>query len=237
MSIRGILFDKDGTLIDFAATWLPVLRAAAEAAAGGDPELARRLLAVGGYDPATGQVRGGSALAAGNSEEIAELWRETGAPGDRAELTVLLDRIFVAEGAAAAAPVTDLPALFRRLRDRSLKLGVATSDSARAAAVTLERLGLRPLVDFVAGYDSGHGAKPSPDIVHGFCRAVGLGAGETAVVGDNSHDLEMGRAAGAGLVVGVLTGTGSEAELTPLADAVIGSIAELEELLDSRTAP
>jgi len=41
-------------------------------------------------------------------------------------------------------------------------------------------------------------------------------------------DLSMGRAAGAGLIVAVLTGVGGRTDLAPLADAVIGSVAELE---------
>lgn len=231
MAIRGILFDKDGTLVDFAATWLPVLRRAAEAAAQGDAGLARRLLSAGGYDLAEGRVAAGSPLAAGTSAEIARLWAEAGAPGGVAALTARLDRIFTEEGAAGAVPVCDLPALFGRLRRRGLALGVATSDSTAAARATLERLALTDGVDFVAGYDSGHGAKPGPGMVRAFCTATGLSPAETAVVGDNLHDLEMGRAAGARLLVGVLTGTGSRAELAAAADAVIASVAELEALL------
>jgi phosphoglycolate phosphatase len=52
------------------------------------------------------------------------------------------------------------------------------------------------------------------------------------VVGDNMHDLEMGRGAGAGLLVGVLTGTSGEADLAPLADHVIADITLLSALLD-----
>ena len=37
----------------------------------------------------------------------------------------------------------------------------------------------------------------------------------------------MGRAAGVGLVVGVLTGVGARADLEPLADLVIGSVEQL----------
>jgi phosphoglycolate phosphatase len=41
----------------------------------------------------------------------------------------------------------------------------------------------------------------------------------------------MGRAAAAGLVVGVLTGTSGRADLAALADHVLDSILEIESLL------
>jgi hypothetical protein len=43
------------------------------------------------------------------------------------------------------------------------------------------------------------------------------------------HLMRMARAAGAGRVIGVLTGVGDRASLEPLADAVLGSIADLRE--------
>ena len=54
---------------------------------------------------------------------------------------------------------------------------------------------------------------------------------EVAMVGDNRHDLEMARAAGAGAAIGVLTGNSSFDDLSPLADAVIRSIADLPDWL------
>ena len=51
-----------------------------------------------------------------------------------------------------------------------------------------------------------------------FCEAVGLEPGEIAVVGDAVHDLAMGRAARRRPTVGVLSGTGTAAQLEPLAD-------------------
>lgn len=59
-----------------------------------------------------------------------------------------------------------------------------------------------------------------------------MGAGEVAVVGDSLHDLEMGGAAGAGPVVGVLSGTGEWDEPSARADHVLDSIVDLEVLLD-----
>ena len=53
------------------------------------------------------------------------------------------------------------------------------------------------------------------------------------MVGDSPHDLHMGRAAGAGLVVGVLTGVGTQEELVDIADMVVPSIADLPELIDA----
>jgi phosphoglycolate phosphatase len=59
------------------------------------------------------------------------------------------------------------------------------------------------------------------------CQAVAIPPERAAIVGDTPADLAMGRAAGAGRVVGVLSGVGSRDELAPLADAVLGSVGEL----------
>ncbi len=231
MRIKGILFDKDGTLIDYARTWVPINVRAAEHAAAGDEALAANLLALGGHDPESHEVKGGSLLAAGHTGEIAEAWVGAGAPHDHASLVAALDRIFT-EGAAGAVAVMDLAALFRRLAERGLKLGVATSDSAAGAMATLSRVGLGGQTFFVAGYDSGHGGKPEPGMVLAFCREAGLEPSEVAVVGDNLHDIRMGRAAGCALCIGVLTGTAKRAELEAEADHVIGGIDQLEALFD-----
>lgn len=232
MAIEGILFDKDGTLLDFSLTWLPVIREAAMAVADQQVTRAEHLLVIGGYDPALKKVKSGSLLAAGNTAEIAAAWAEHLPGGNRADLVALLDRIFEQGAAVSAQPVVQLAPLLARLKARGLALGVATSDSRRGTDASLARFGILELLDFVAGYDSGHGVKPGPGMVEGFCAATGLAAGSVAVVGDNLHDLEMGRAAGAGLLLGVLSGTSGRAELAPLADHLLDSIADLESLID-----
>ena len=68
-------------------------------------------------------------------------------------------------------------------------------------------------------------------MVLGFCAATGLDPHEVAVVGDNNHDLHMGRSAGAGLTVAVLTGTGSRESLAAASDYCLNDITELVALL------
>jgi len=236
VEIRGILFDKDGTLLDYAATWMPVNKAAALAAARGDPELSARLLKYGGYDPETGRIAGNAVLAAGNTIEIAAAWRTLVPDWDLGTLVKTIDGIFQTQGRSSAAPVPGLVGVLTRLKARGLRLGVATSDSHAGIEATLGASGVLNLFDFLAGYDSGHGMKPGPGMVHAFCDKIGLAATEVAVVGDNLHDLAMGRAAKAALVIGVLTGTGERDMLAGQADHVLDSIAGLERLLDGYSA-
>jgi phosphoglycolate phosphatase len=228
--ISAILFDKDGTLLDYHATWVPVNVQAAAFAADGNPQLAQQLLVLGGLNPQTGHYRASSLLAAGNAAEIAEAWLAAGSPHGLAELTRALDRIFK-DGVAGAVPVLPLGPYFRNLKALGFKLGVASSDSAEAIVATAEHFAFAAALDFHAGYDSGYGHKPGPGMALAFARALGCEAGAIAVVGDNLHDMQMGASAGCGLKVGVLTGTSDRATLMMGADIVLGSIAELEAVL------
>ncbi len=228
--ISGILFDKDGTLLDYAKSWLPVNRELARIAADGDAELADRLLLACGMDPVSGHVVPDSLLAAANTVEIAEGLVAAGSPLTFDVLVDQLDALF-ANGASSAVPVTDLARFFERLHAKGYKLGVASSDNERSIRETAARFGFSDYLHYIAGYDSGHGAKPGPGMVLGFCKATGLAPEQVAVVGDNNHDLHMGHNAGAGLKVAVLTGTGSPASLADASDHCLNDITELETVL------
>lgn len=237
MAIKGILFDKDGTLLDYYATWMPANREAALAIAEGDTMVGQRLLLAGGFDPHADRIRTGSALAAGSNWEIAQCW-SLALNGHRFHKPVeailrVIDEVFERNGRDSASPVTDLVPFLANLRRLGLTLGVATNDSKKGAERSLGRFGVIGMFDFLAGYDSGYGAKPGPGLVQGFCRSTGLEASDVMVVGDNLHDIEMGRAANVGMVVGVLTGTSLREELEGHADHVLTSIVDLEGLLTS----
>jgi phosphoglycolate phosphatase len=90
----------------------------------------------------------------------------------------------------------------------------------------LSAVGVAGYFDFVAGYDSGHGAKPQAGQLLAFSAKVGVPSAQTAMVGDSTHDLSAARAAGMA-AVGVLTGTASRADLSPLADVVLPDIGHL----------
>jgi phosphoglycolate phosphatase len=229
-SITAILFDKDGTLLDYQRSWGPINRRAAMIAARGDADFAARLMRHGGMDPDSGITFPDGLLAAATAREISAAWIAEGAPFALDDLTALLDAEF-ARSVGSVVPVTDLPALFARLKGRGMALGLASSDSAAAIEKTVERFGLVPYVDFIAGYDSGHGVKPGGGMVAAFCAHTGVAPSAVAVVGDNGHDMEMAHAGGAGLRIGVLTGTGTRESLTPLSHMVLGSIDELEGVL------
>jgi phosphoglycolate phosphatase len=232
-AIAAILFDKDGTLLGYDASWGPVNRELAQIAARGDAELADHLLAACGMDPVTGHVKADSLLAAGNTAEIAAGLVAAGSSCDLSDLTSRLDRLFT-EAASKSVAVTDLKSFFARLKARGYKLGIASSDNENSIRETARRFGFEENVDFIAGYDSGYGTKPQPGMVLGFCDAISLAPERVAVVGDNNHDLHMARSAGAGLRIAVLTGTGSRESLSADSHYCFDDITGIETLLPDR---
>ena len=131
------------------------------------------------------------------------------------------------------APAVDLRPVLFGLRTRGLRLGVATNDSEEAALAQLRSANALDLFDMVNGSDSGFGAKPDPGMCLAFSDATGIAPEALVMVGDSTHDIRAGRAAGF-TCVAVLTGVATEADLAPHADAVLPDIAALEDWLDHR---
>ena len=228
---KAILFDKDGTLVDFNGTWLALYEKLALEAAEGDAAEAERLLEIGGYDRAANAFTAGSELAAGTTDTIIRLWIGDADAQRFAFWKARMDRAFVEEGPAAAVPVPGLAETLQVLHGEGRKLAVVTNDLEAAARRTIENFGVAHLFSAFLGYDSVKNPKPAADPVHLACKQLGVEPQDAIVVGDNLHDLEMARSAGAGAAIGVLTGTGGRQELARLADAVLASIAELPRWL------
>ncbi len=221
--IKGIVFDKDGTLFNFNATWGAWTLGMLADEAGDDPALLDAMARTLGYDTVNERFLPGSIVIAETVDVIARALL-THLPGDTE--TALITRM--TEKSLHVPQVAAVPLIpyFTKLRDMGLRLGIATNDAEGPARRHLSTAGILDTFDFIAGFDSGHGGKPAPGQLHAFCAATDLDPGQCLMVGDSLHDIAAGRAAGM-TTVGVLTGPAPRDELETAADVVLPTIADI----------
>merc|ERR1719209_2080903 len=125
----------------------------------------------------------------------------------------------------------NLRALFKRLKERGIKIAICTSDSREGTIEFLERMGLQSMVDIiVCGDDEVSKSKPDPHNAEYICKELGVNCSEAIMVGDTPADTIMGQSANLGLTIGVLTGVGSEADLTH-ADLIVDDVTQVVDLI------
>lgn len=231
--IKALLFDKDGTLFDFYATWGPATLEAALLITEGDREQATYLLQQSGLDARTGRFAPGSLIASGSNGEIVDHWvKLLGREGERAVLYEKIEAHFRAHQIQGAVPVTELADLFAVLKLRGYRLGVATMDSEGSAQAAMKQWKADMHLDFICGFDTGHGVKPGGGMVRAFAECLGMETKEIAVIGDSPHDMEMAHDGGAGLAIGVLSGVSSrDTLLIHKAHHILENIQYLPDLL------
>ena len=235
-----IIFDKDGTLIHFDPVWQSIYLAAVNAVVAQveNPAIvAAELHATLGYDPLQSRfsTHGPFATAANatvGTVVAAVLYRhaQPALTWDAAE--ALVDRTFLAAMDAPPDPAllttpTNLPALFASLRAVNLAIAVITSDERAQTLYTLDFLGIGELAGLVIASDDPYPKKPAPEAIWTACAHFGVAVERTVMVGDSLTDMRMGRAAGVGLCVAVLTGPASREQIAPYADVVLESIGEV----------
>lgn len=229
--IKAILFDKDGTLFDFAKTWGPytgnLLREV-----GAPFDRVEALAHSVRFDLENDRHFPDSPFIAGTVKDWIGSILSVVPEIDAGKLEA---HILKGTATVTQVPAAPLVPLLDGLRQRGLALGVATNDSEMPARTHLSRNKILDHFDFVAGFDSGHGAKPEPGMILAFARSCDLPPEHILMVGDSLHDLHAGKAAGT-KTLGVLTGYASRSDLAPHADSVLDSIADLPGWLDARKA-
>lgn len=229
--LNALIFDKDGTLFEFAATWESVTKAHFTNVTNGDVALATQIGAATGFDYVSGTFKPDSMIVAATSSEVMDVVQPFLPHLDRADLINSLHDLVES---APQVPAVPLRPLFDDLKSRGLVLGVATNDAEQNAKAHLEQAGIADLFDFVAGYDSGFGGKPAPGQLNAFARQFELDPATVAMVGDSTHDLHAGQAAGMHTIA-VLTGMALADDLAPYADVVLDTIGGIPAWLDQMT--
>jgi len=231
MTIAGVLFDKDGTLIDVNATWVPIYREVLMELFATDAAGAEALMARGGYDPASGKFRAGSILAGGTTRQIAEIWWPGLAAAELDAKVHALDNDYTHLVRNRLAPLAPLEPILSELRGMGLRLGIATNDSHVSATAHMAEIGAIAHFEDIIAADTVAIPKPSGQMVRRFSEVTGLPPKAIAMVGDNHHDMEEARNGGAGLAIAVLSGNAAHEDIAHLADHTLDSIAELPALL------
>ncbi len=228
---QAVIFDKDGTLIDFHAMWggwVVYLADQLENTSG--IKLRHALYDMMGYDEAQGKVRANGKVAAMPMaflrESTVELIQSLGQTRRQAEILVE-ECWFIPDPILLAHPFTDMRALFQHLHHQNIKIAIATADDRAPTQAMIEAFDIEEYISTFICADDGIPSKPAPDMVLTLCERMGIDPTHVMVVGDTTSDLKMARASGAGLAVGVLSGVSHALDLIPFADVLIESVEEL----------
>ena len=128
--------------------------------------------------------------------------------------------------------------LFARLKKQGIRIALNTGFTRSVADTVLRRLHWdngHGLIDEVIASDEVPQGRPSPDMIHTLIGRLGIASpSQVLKVGDTEVDIEEGRNAGCGIVVGVTTGAYTRGQLEPYRpDHIIDGLQELERIIET----
>ena len=113
-------------------------------------------------------------------------------------------RIYYGEYIAHTAAMPGADALLDRLVARGIPLAVLTNKVERGGQRMVDVLGWQDRFALIAGSDTLPYPKPAPDGAHYILERLGVAPGDAALVGDTEFDMNCGRGARLGYVVGLI---------------------------------
>jgi phosphoglycolate phosphatase len=227
--IKAILLDKDGVLLDFQKTYGFATRKIITRLSGGDGDVLQALARDVGFGLCDNSIHPLSPLVAGYAEDICGVWAKVLNIANDREFQKSIDLLFKRFTEKDAVLINGVGAVLGALKPH-YKIGIATNDTEACARAQLDHKDMLQYLDFLKGYDSGHGAKPGTGMALAFFELMEIEPRNVVMVGDSIHDMKFARDAGM-IAIGISTGPLPGEELAPHADFSIDSLGELPGLL------
>jgi phosphoglycolate phosphatase len=210
LSVQGVVFDLDGTLVDGyvgIASGVNAARAAFQL-----PALS--------LDDIRGRVGRG----------LSHLMEDVVGPERAAEGQEIFVSVYERVCEAETVPMPQLALTLEAIAARGVRMSVASNKPATYSIRILARLGVRSWFDTVEGPDTAGALKPDPAMIAACLRAMKVARERAIYVGDMAIDAEAGSRAGVDVVL-VSGGSSAKDELRATGCPVIGALKDLLERL------
>ena len=178
--LRAVIFDLDGTLVDTADEFVPVVQAL-RAEHGREPMDAERIRA-----SVSNGARALVTLGLGIEEQ------EPDFEPNRLRLLELYEDVL----GTLARPYQGIPELLVELQRRGIAWGISTNKPRYLTEPLLRKLDIQPPPASVVCPDDIANRKPHPETLYRNCRDLACAPHEAIYIGDHLRDIEAGRSAG-----------------------------------------
>lgn len=237
---EAIIFDKDGTLIDFNfmwGGWATYLADQISLLCGRQAHAS--LYSALGYDFQNKKVLANGMLASNTMENLyqttIQVVQSLGFESEIAK-NIVQEAWHIPDPVLLAKPFTNLYNLFGELKAKGIKIAIATADDRTPTQLFIQAFDIAQFIETMVCADDGIPSKPNAEMALEICKRINVSPKNIMVIGDTVSDLKMARTAGVGLAVGVLSGVSNAQELLPYADLLIESIEELPIYLEKAHA-
>ena len=230
--IKAVLFDKDGTLVEFEETWHSIFKEIfrhLQKKEGLSKEKTEGIKKISGFKEDGFEKE--SLIQYATVEEILIKW-ERQICEDKFSKD-FLRKIMEDYSKGSKAHIFPLPGAIETLKNLYQKgfiLGVATADSKESTKEHLYRLGVENYFHFIGSDDGFYRGKPDPHMGEVFMERHGLKPEEVLYVGDSLTDMAFAKGLGFKFI-GVKGKNNSWEDFAAQGYPVIQNIKEIEGLL------